>query len=238
MTYQAMKDCPTCEGDGCLPYDEDHAGLSPVAMYETPTCESCDGTGHGDDCPHCDKDGDVNGPDEPYKACEVCAGDGFLACPTCTRGYMPDSCGWCHEEIEAQHYFRVSCYVGDAELVCTDCAHEAYECPNCESEGRVKHESVKALGKVLPTVAGSCSCCGANPRAKGLAKGFDWYVYEARVVDVDGIYMARLCGDEHGRGCLSDTDLAREGEHEDAKIIADLLGDETDAAQTWIEDLQ
>jgi len=188
MTYQAMKDCPSCEGEGHLPHDEDHAGLSPVAMYSTPESG-------------------------------------------------PDSCGWCGEEIEEQHYFDVSCYVGDGELVCTDCAHEAYECPNCESEGRVKHESVKALGKVLPTVAGSCSCCGANPRAKGLAKGFDWYVYEARVVDVDGIYMARLCGDEHGTGCLSDTDLAQEGEHEDAKIIAELLGDETDAAQTWIEDL-
>ena len=109
------------------------------------------------------------------------------------------------------------------------------------------HNAVDDNGTKRRAVAGSCSCCGARPVAKGSGKwnpwgegpprDFDWYVYETRLVDSDGIYMAQLCGDVDGDGCLSDVDRAAPNEHAGQRVIADLLGDDTDGAQAMIEDL-
>ena len=254
-TYQALRDCPTCDGEGHHPLDHDHpaAELGPVAMYETPPCYDCDGEGRGEDCPHCDDDGDVNGPGEPFKACGACDGEGHHQCESCGgEGTRPDSCGACHEEIEGRGYFEVSCYVGDGELYCTSCAFEMYQCESCEGEGRVALEPVEDpqnAARKVAAVPGMCSCCAANPRAKGdpspypsvlgRSMGYDWFVYDARVVDVDGIYFARLCGDADGLGgCLDEAERAGPDDHHGAKMVADLLGDDTDGAESVLADFR
>ena len=244
-TYQAVKDCPDCDGEGHYPRNEDHphAVLSPVFMYEAPPCDDCGGDGIGSDCEHCDDDGDLNGPGEPFLSCGHCDGTGHFACDACDgNGCLPADCSYCHEEIEGRGYFDVACYIGEGELICEDCAD--YTCETCKGEGRVSHDAVDDNGTERRTVAGSCSCCGASPRSKddgkpcqGPGGPYDWYVYETRLVDSDGIYMARLCGDVDGDGCLSDVERSRPGRHEREKVIAGLLGDDTDGAQALIEDL-
>ena len=249
--YQAMRDCPACDGEGHYPLDHDHptAELSPVAMYETPLCYDCDGEGRGEDCPHCDEDGDVNGPGEPFKACEACEGEGVIPCEACDgKGTRPDRCGQCHEEIEGRGYFEVSCYLGEGELYCTGCAAEMYECAACDGEERVPLEPVddpQDSARKVPAVPGSCSCCGAvpqgmadpDPSVLGRIVDYDWYVFHARVIDVDGIYFARLCGDADGLGgCLDDAERASDGEHDGAKLVVELLDGDDDGAAAMIED--
>tara|TARA_Y100000590_G_scaffold16756_1_gene20116 strand:- start:541 stop:771 length:231 start_codon:yes stop_codon:yes gene_type:complete len=69
--------------------------------------------------------------------------------------------------------------------------------------------------------------------------GYDWYVYGASVIDVDGVYFARLCGDADGRGgCLEDAERAGPDDHHGARMVADLLGDDTDGAESMIEDFR
>lgn len=60
---------------------------------------------------------------------------------------------------------------------------------------------VKLGKRIFNTVEASCSCCGASPSDKS---DFEWFVYKAGLVDVDGIYFSYLCGDKDGNGCLSD----------------------------------
>ena len=252
--YQAMRDCPACDGEGHYPLDHDHptAELSPVAMYETPPCDEPDceyGTCgvYGIPCEPCEGIGTTSeGVD-----CEACEGEGVIPCAACDgKGTRTDYCGQCHEEIEGRGYFDVSCYLGDGELYCTGCAAEMYECKACNGEERVPLEPVddpQDSARKVPAVPGSCSCCGADPREKGRgvwnpwgegpARDYDWYCFAARVVDVDGIYFARLCGDEEGRGgCLDDADRASDGEHDGAKLVVELLDGDDDGAAAMIED--
>ena len=250
MPYEAMKDCLDCKGEGHYPLDEEHPHemLTPVNGGQEPqSCYECDGSGKEKDCDKCDDDGDMNGPDESYKACTTCDGEGHFPCQHCGgEGWLPEVCGACHEEIDDPGYYHTMCYIGDGELYCTDCVD--FSCKTCDGDGRIPHPKVTVEGKEYPTVPASCSCCGANPHDKDKPRknvayawervpDFDWYVYEARVVDSDGVYFARLCGDVDGDGCLTDVERAAPGEREGQKMIAELLDDDTDGAQTEIEDL-
>ena len=255
-TYQALRDCPTCDGEGHHLLDHDHptAELRPVPMYETPPCEESGCAEvtcgvYGAPCEPCEGIGTISeGVD-----CEACEGEGVIPCESCGgEGTRPDHCGQCHEEIEERHYFEVSCYLGDGEIYCTSCAFEMYQCEACEGEGRVALEPVEDpqnAARKVAAVPGMCSCCAANPRAKGdpspypsvlgRSMGYDWFVYDARVVDVDGIYFARLCGDADGLGgCLDEAERAGPDDHHGAKMVADLLGDDTDGAESVLADFR
>ena len=250
----ALRDCPNCDGTGHYPLDHEHPlfELGPVAMYDVPPCEAdgCEydnGEGFGARCEACKGHG-YHEDQDSLPDCKDCDGLGVIPCEACDgTGERPDHCGQCHEPIASLHYFEVSCYLGDGELYCPTCALELYQCKACKGEERVPHKGVTDRGRVCSTVPGSCSCCGANPRERGRGawnpwgegppQNFDWYVYDARRIDEDGIYFARLCGDVDGKGCLSDVEPAAADQHEGAQALADILGDDTDGAQSMIEDL-
>jgi len=94
-------------------------------------------------------------------------------------------------------------------------------------------KSVKMHGKDCKRIGKghTCSCCGAADN------GVDWFVYRAGWCDVDGIYMARLCGDKHGEGCLSEVPPAKSEKNEVAQMLCDLMpGEEDDGVQSMLED--
>ena len=112
------------------------------------------------------------------------------------------------------------------------------------------HTVTGANGKPCGRVGGTCSCCGAGDGEAGSldankrVRSFAWYVYRAGWTDSDGIYYARLCGDEFGAGCITEVrpaegprgrDGLRAGER--ARLLRELMpGEEDDGVVTEMED--
>lgn len=79
-------------------------------------------------------------------------------------------------------------------------------------------------------VTGDCSICG------GEGRGDEWFVFRAGLVDVDGIYYARACGDSRGAGgCLESLKdeqkvLGPEAQEQQMKasILLDMMPEEAD----------
>jgi len=98
-----------------------------------------------------------------------------------------------------------------------------------------------ANGKPCAEVKGSCSCCGAEShpdRGQGA-----WYMYRAGWCDSDGVYMARLCGDFYGSGCISEVSPGESERAQErtlrAKIMLDMMPEEADdGIQTEMEDIR
>jgi hypothetical protein len=86
---------------------------------------------------------------------------------------------------------------------------------------------------------GMCSCCGAGPR---VTSRHDWWlVFRGGICDSDGVYYSQLCAGPNG-GCL--TDLREENARRKrtsrdraANIVNDLMGNDVDGAQAFMEDL-
>jgi len=240
-----MKTCPDCDGRG--EHDDCQDETLHPASEDTvfPTCDECDGEG-SHPCEACDGTG--NGPDgEPYD-CPDCDGEGKLPCEACNgNGYNTATCDRCEDDLEHEHYHVKTWITDDGEIICNGCAMDAgaYKCETCDGEGETPLPTVKLSGKEYPTVAGSCSCCGAAPiRADDPPRHMDWFVVKANRCDSDGVYYPRLCTDADGyEGCLSDVldnppepvldDLDRQ---EKADILSELLGDDTDGISAMMDD--
>ena len=89
--------------------------------------------------------------------------------------------------------------------------------------------------QVLP--GGMCGCCGGGPDATPDWQADPRYIYKAGVCDSDGVYYSQLCED-----CLEEirndnTKRQLTERDETAEQITELLGDDIDGAQTWMDDL-
>ena len=84
---------------------------------------------------------------------------------------------------------------------------------------------------------GACNCCGGGPTPQPDWRGDPWYIYRAGICDSDGVFYAMLC-----EGCLEE--LRAENakrplteRDENARLITDLMGDDLDGAQGFMDDL-
>jgi len=83
---------------------------------------------------------------------------------------------------------------------------------------------------------GMCACCGSGPDANPDWRPDPWYVYQAGICDADGVYYSMLC-----EGCVEDirAENAKRpvtDRDEVAKLVTELLGDDLDGAQSFMED--
>jgi hypothetical protein len=83
---------------------------------------------------------------------------------------------------------------------------------------------------------GMCQCCGGGPETEPAWRSEPWYVFYAGLCDGDGVYYAALC-----EGCLEDIraeNAKRPTTNRDevAKVVTELLGDDIDGAQSFMED--
>lgn len=138
--------------------------------------------------------------------------DEHETCEHCRDGYLPEHCGMCDQELTESSYFGTprgndATYRAEScEITCADCAPTRIDCPDCAGEGT---RSVLASEATLTDPAtdqettrrirrNRCSCCGyswdyAASRYKDECPTH--IVVEARIVDVDGIYMPLLCAE-------------------------------------------
>ena len=84
---------------------------------------------------------------------------------------------------------------------------------------------------------GMCGCCGCGPDATPTWRDDPWYIYRAGFCDGDGVYYTMLC-----EGCLVDirAENARRPKTERdeiARLVTELLGDDVDGAESFMEDL-
>ena len=84
---------------------------------------------------------------------------------------------------------------------------------------------------------GMCGCCGSGPNVAPDWRGDPWYVYRAGLCDADGVYYSMLC-----EGCLEDIrdENARRPQTERdhiAREVTELLGEDSDGAQAFMDDL-
>ena len=84
---------------------------------------------------------------------------------------------------------------------------------------------------------GMCGCCGSGPNVAPDWRGDPWYVYRAGICDADGIFYSMLC-----EGCLEDIrdENARRPQTERdhiAREVTKLLGEDSDGAQAFMDDL-
>lgn len=91
-------------------------------------------------------------------------------------------------------------------------------------------------GKELP--GGMCNCCGCGPKVEPGWRDEPWYVYRAGICDSDGVYYGMLC-----EGCLEDIRAANVRRPESlrdeiAREVNELLGDDVDGAQSFMDDLR
>ena len=89
--------------------------------------------------------------------------------------------------------------------------------------------------QILP--GGMCSCCGSGPDVHPDWREEPWYVYRTGLCDSDGVYYSQLC-----EGCLEDVrheNMKRPETERDAiaREISELMGDDIDGAQTFMDDL-
>jgi hypothetical protein len=85
---------------------------------------------------------------------------------------------------------------------------------------------------------GMCGCCGSGPNIAPDWRAEPWYIYRAGICDADGVYFSMLCED-----CLeelreSNINRPKSLRDEIAESITDLLGDDIDGAQTFMDDLE
>lgn len=90
--------------------------------------------------------------------------------------------------------------------------------------------------KTLP--GGMCGCCGGGPDPTPDWRAEPWYIYRAGICDRDGVCYSMLC-----EGCLEELrheNATREPTQRDdaASIVTELLGDDIDGAQTFMDDLE
>lgn len=222
--------CPTCDGTGAGPW-EDEEEFGHCNQDESATCDTCAGSGqypctrcngtHQHTCPDC------HGRSESCTTCvsgmvicSDCDATGVDRCQDCDgNGWLAERCNACEEDIP--HLGTM--YVHDGEILCPDCFRVRCPPPACKAclgTGTTTlppevdvHGIVRArLGNGM-----SCSCCGGVAHQVGDKREFRnswnspdthdtaWYVYRGGMCDSDGVYFARLCGDEQGlNGCLED----------------------------------
>jgi len=106
-----------------------------------------------------------------------------------------------------------------------------------ELEERLAAKIVTYEDKGVIRPGGMCNCCGGGPNVEPDWRFEPWYVFRAGFCDSDGVYYAALC-----EGCLEE--IRDENERrpqterdEIAREITELLGDDTDGAQTMMDDL-
>ncbi len=104
-----------------------------------------------------------------------------------------------------------------------------------ESQLQARIVTYESSGKELP--GGMCACCGGGPNATPDWRVQPWYIFRAGICDSDGVYYSMLC-----EGCLEDIRSANEGRadtqrDETARQITDLMGDDLDGAQGFMDDL-
>ena len=104
-----------------------------------------------------------------------------------------------------------------------------------ESQLEARIVTYESSGKELP--GGMCACCGGGPNATPDWRVQPWYIFRAGICDSDGVYYSMLC-----EGCLEDIRFANEGRadtqrDETARQITDLMGDDLDGAQGFMDDL-
>ena len=89
---------------------------------------------------------------------------------------------------------------------------------------------------------GMCRCCGAGPDAGPDYRGEPFYIYTAGLCDGDGVYYSMLC-----ESCLEDMRFENEKRarkrllterDETARDVTELMGDDIDGAQSFMDDLQ
>lgn len=169
-----------------------------------------------------------------------------VVCPDCEgQGGRDERCFRCGEPIEEFDYFLV----GDGEILCDDCGPST-ECPKCQGTGEIEHKGVylqrsgeeRKFFKALP-VGSDCSMCGGQAHEAGPRdQDRPWFVYRGAMLDEDGVYFARLCGDERGNGCLSDIfeiqpNLSAEARENLSTLVALMPDELDDGVQTTVEDM-
>ena len=104
-----------------------------------------------------------------------------------------------------------------------------------ESRIRAKVVTYDDGGEEQP--GGMCNCCGAGPDPAPDWRGDPLYVYKAGFCDSDGVYYSMLC-----EGCLEEIREQKsrrpETERDEvARQITELMGDDLDGAQAFIDNL-
>jgi hypothetical protein len=94
--------------------------------------------------------------------------------------------------------------------------------------------------KRLTSPGGQCSCCGLSPNIE--SEDDWWLVFKAGLADSDGVYYSMLCDNPSRDGCLSDIRRANDKRtptmrDEAAALVSDLMGDDVDGAEAFMEDL-
>lgn len=85
---------------------------------------------------------------------------------------------------------------------------------------------------------GQCRCCGCGPNPNPDYQLEPRYIYQANLCDSDGVFYSQACED-----CLEDlrlenTQRPSTTRDEQARIIAELLGDDVDGAQSMMDDFE
>lgn len=85
---------------------------------------------------------------------------------------------------------------------------------------------------------GMCGCCGSAPNVTPEWRGDPWYVYRVGICDSDGMYHSMLCEGSLEEIRASNARRLRTERDEIADQIPDLMGDDIDGAQAFIDDIQ
>ena len=108
---------------------------------------------------------------------------------------------------------------------------------HAEMEQRMDAKIVTYDDRGVLKPGGMCGCCGSGPNANPDWRHEPWYVYKAGFCDTDGVYYSQLC-----EGCLEDirheNSKRPQTERDDvARTISELMGDDIDGAQVFMDDL-
>ncbi len=90
--------------------------------------------------------------------------------------------------------------------------------------------------EILP--GGMCGRCGSGPDADPDWQAEPRYIYRAGICDPDGVYYSQLCEDCLEETRFESTKRPQTERDETAEDITELLGDDIDGAQTFMDDLQ
>ena len=107
-----------------------------------------------------------------------------------------------------------------------------------ELEARFKTTIITYEKRGVMCPGGQCGCCGTGPNGEPDWQSEPWYIYRAGICDGDGVYYSMLCEDcletiraENAKRIATERD-------ETASDITELMGDDVDGAQTFMDDLQ
>lgn len=106
-----------------------------------------------------------------------------------------------------------------------------------ELESRLQAKIVTYDRDGTERAGGMCGCCGSGPNVAPDWRADPWYIYQAGICDLDGVYYSMLC-----EGCLEEIreEHARRPHTERDQIargVTELLGDDLDGAQVFMDDL-